>query len=137
MEIKRFMTWKHAAIRDRLYLIGAAILLGGLLCAARIYLAAPDDSGDSSIIGYELMNGHKYPITVADSKAYQDQMERLGGNYMVLSDDFSRWVSSLWHGQRLAYTIAFFSVLAALVCFWAAQHPDYNLPDSNPEDFRR
>lgn len=133
MDIRRFMSWKHATIRDRLHLIGAAILLGGLLCAAGIYLAAPDDSGDSSIIGYEMGNGHKYPIYAAESKSYQYQMERLGGNYMVLSDELSRWLSSLWHGRQLAYTIAFLSIVAALVFFWVAQHPDYNPPDNRAE----
>jgi hypothetical protein len=134
MEIRRFMSLKRATIRNRLYLIGAAILLVGLLCAAWVYLAAPDDSSDSYIIGYELVNGHKYPITAADSKHYQYQMEQLGGNFMVLSDELARWLSSLWHGQRLAYTIAFLSIVAALVCFWVAQHPDYNLPDNRTEE---
>jgi hypothetical protein len=134
MEIRRFMSWKRATIRERLYLVGAVILVAGLLCSAGIYLAAADESGDSDIIGYEMVNGHQFPITASGSKRYQDQMERLGGNYMVLSDDLARWLSSLWHGQRLAYTIAFLSIVTALVCFWVARHPDYDLPDNRTEE---
>lgn len=127
------MSRKHSTIQIRLYLIGAAILFGGLLSASWIYLAATDDVNDSDIFSYEIVNGQKYAVTKADSKRYHYEMERLGGKFNVILDEFNQWLSSLWHGKRLAYTIALLAIVVALACYWVAQHPDYKLPDNRNE----
>ena len=127
------MSRKHSTIQIRLYLIGAAILFGGLLSAGWIYLAAPDDVGDSDVFSYDIVDGHKYAVTKADSKRYRYEMERLGGKFNLVLDDFNQWLASLWHGKRLAYTIAVLAIVAALACYWVAQHPDYQLPDNRNE----
>jgi hypothetical protein len=127
------MSRKHSTIQIRLYLAGAVILVGGLVSAAWIYLAATNDTNKSEIVGYEFVNGQKYAIRKSDSKRYQHEMERLGGKFNVDLDEFNEWLSGLWHGKRLAYTIAILSLVAALACYWIAQHPDYKLPDNTDD----
>ena len=77
------------------------ILTLGLASALSIYLAAasaPDDgSGDDP----------------TDSKQYQRQMELYGGKANVLAAELVRWLGSLWHGRRLALTVACATVLVA------------------------
>jgi len=133
MKIFDKMSRKYSTVQLRLYVVAAAILLGGLLSATWIYLAATDDVSDSDIFSYEIVNGQKYALKKSDSKRYQSEMERLGGKFNVTLDEATDWLSSLWHGKRLAYTIAVLAILAALACHWIAQHPDYKLPENRNE----
>jgi hypothetical protein len=48
------------------------------------------------------------------------QVERLGGMSAVYALEFHRWFLSLWHGRRLAYTLAALSAAVALLCFYIA-----------------
>ena len=121
------MNRKHSVIQIRLYLIGATILIVGLLAAAMVYLTASDD--DSNVLGYRIINGHEYAIEPGDSKRFQYDMERIAGKSVVVADELNRWFSGLWHGRRLAYTLAFLSLGVAIAFFLVARHPDYRLPD--------
>jgi len=56
------------------------------------------------------------------SKQYARQVELIGGKATVLATDLTRWFSELWHGRSLAYTVAFLTVVAALVLH-LAQRP--------------
>ena len=105
--------------RTRLYLSGAAILLAGWLGAATIYANAGDESSDT--LGYEFVNGVAYPILAYESKAYRHDLERFGGKAAIMADDFSRWLSGLWVGKRLAYTLATLATAAALACVLTAR----------------
>ncbi len=82
-------------------LIAVVILVLGLGGALWIYVAAALAPGDAS--GED----------PTDSKQYQRQMELYGGKANLLAADLMRWVGSLWHGRRLALTVACATVLVA------------------------
>lgn len=71
----------------------------GLGSAALIYATAesvPDD-----------------PLGLQDSKQYARAMELYGGKANVLAGALMHWFQGLWHGKRLALTVACMTVLAA------------------------
>jgi hypothetical protein len=86
------------------------ILAVGLASALWIYLAAGPAPGDISA------------DDPTDSKQYQRQMELYGGKANVLAADLVRWLGSLWHGRRLAVTVACATVLVA-GGFWLLADP--------------
>jgi len=55
-----------------------------------------------------------------DSKQYLSDLENAGGQAAVLADEFNWWLADLWHGKRLAYSLAVLAVAAALAFFVAA-----------------
>ena len=85
--------------------IGMIILAVGLGSAACIYWNAgdADDATDS--------------LTKRD--VYD--LEKFGGKELVLSTQLQDWFSSLWHGRRLALTVACASVAASALSFRAAR----------------
>ena len=90
----------------RTLLVTTSILAVGLIAALAIYVAAaraPDDSSDE----------------LTDSKQYLRQMELYGGKANVMAAELRQWFDSLWHGTRLAYTVACATVLLA-GAFWFA-----------------
>jgi hypothetical protein len=110
-----------ASARKRLLRTGVWILVVGLLAASAAYFKA-GSAGDSGALGYEIVNGQSYPISPGDSKSYERQMELIGGKSGVLASEFSDWFAGLWHGRRLAYTLAALSVASSLICFFLSQH---------------
>ena len=106
--------------RKRLYLVSALILVLGLCAAAVIY--ATTAGGSDGAVGYEVINGVAYPVAPADSKAYQRELERFGGKANVLAAEFTRWFAGLWQGRRLAFTVAFLSLLASLALYLYAKY---------------
>jgi hypothetical protein len=112
-----------ANLRTRLRRIGASVLIAGLLAAACVYLLATDDSGDA--VAYQIVDGQTFAIAHDDTKRYLRDVEMYGGKGAVMANDIGEWLAGLWHGRRLAYTLAWLSVGSALVCFWAA----HALPD--------
>jgi len=91
----------------RLRFAAAAILIVGLASAIWIYLNAA--SSDRDALGY----------TPEESKQYLRAMELYGGKANVLAAQLRQWLDSLWHGTRLAYTVACATVLLA-GAFWFA-----------------
>lgn len=91
--------------RRVLRFLGVIILAVGLGSAACIYWNAgdADDATDS--------------LTKRD--VYQ--FEKLGGKELVLSIQLQEWFSSLWHGRRLALTVACASIAASALSFLAAR----------------
>jgi hypothetical protein len=82
-------------------LVAVVILVLGLGGALWIYVAAALAPGDAS--GED----------PTDSKQYQRQMELYGGKANLLAADLMRWLRSLWHGRRLALTVACATVVIA------------------------
>lgn len=78
-----------------------AILVVGLGGAIWIYIAAASSPADTG--GYDL----------EQSKQYLRTMELYGGKANVLAAELRAWFNGLWHGTRLAYTVACASVLLA------------------------
>ena len=93
--------------RRRLFL---AILAAGLAAAVVIEIRAT--APDANPLGYD----------PADTKQYLRQMEVYGGTANVLASEFRIWFASLWHGERLALTIAVLTVVAA-GAFWFFTRP--------------
>jgi len=82
-------------------------LIVGLASAIWIYLNAA--SSDRDALG----------DTPEESKQYLRAMELYGGKANVLAAQLRQWLDSLWHGTRLAYTVACATVLLA-GAFWFA-----------------
>lgn len=107
--------------RRRAYLIAAILLLVGLGIAVVIYLRA--GSVPATL-----------PEFSADySKRYLRDLEMYGGAGNVLATELRVWFDSLWHGKRLAYTVAVITVLVSLgyVFFTVCLPP---LPSQGSED---
>jgi hypothetical protein len=102
---------------NRLYLIGALILIIGLLSAVAIYFTAGE--GPEDVLGYEIIDGNSYAMMVSDSKMYRRDLERIGGKAAIMADDLNRWFSGLWHGRQLAWTVATLVIMLALGFFRA------------------
>jgi uncharacterized protein YjeT (DUF2065 family) len=104
-------TGELAARQRRLRTIGVFVLLAGLVAAVLIYTNAPPPEDD-------LLNA----VALGNSKATEYELERIGGLGNVYSAEFTHWLESLWHGRRLAFTVATLSLGGWLVCFVLA-HP--------------
>ena len=106
----------------RVRLVGEIILIGGLLGAALIYVLAPPEAA---------------PVLM-DSRQYDYQVQRLGGQTGLLMVHFNQWLDSLWHGERLAYTIGALAIVVGLACFkiaaMIAEAPAFSAPQFHGDD---
>jgi len=96
-----------ATTGGRLRFVAVLIVIAGLVGAIWIYLSAapPEDTS-----AYDPMQ----------SKKYLHDLELYGGKANVLAAQLMDWFQSLWHGTRLAYTVACAAVLLAGVLWFAA-----------------
>jgi hypothetical protein len=113
------MTSKFSTPRDRLRLAGIVILVAGLLATVFVYIAASGMTAPDPL-GYRIVGGQAFAIAADDSARELQQLERIGGKAAVMTFKFQRWFSSLWQGQRLAYTLLLLSAAAALLCLHLA-----------------
>jgi hypothetical protein len=91
-----------------------AILLLGFAAAVVIFLTARSPSGNP--LGYDRL----------DTKKYLHDLEVYGGKANVLAAEFREWFDSLWHGKRLAFTVAVITVIAAFAFkFFATPLPPH------------
>lgn len=93
----------------RALLVTTSILTVGLTAALVLYAAAvraPDDPA----------------ADLTESKQYLRQMELYGGKANVLAAELQQWFASLWHGRRLALTVACGTVLVA-GAYWLVAAP--------------
>jgi len=58
---------------------------------------------------------------MASRRAYERSIELFGGKAMIPMVRFNQWLGSLWHGERLAFTMGVLSIVVALACFWVAR----------------
>ncbi|MGO8717206.1 MAG: hypothetical protein ACLQSX_15215 [Smithella sp.] len=121
---------KVANKQDILTIFGIMILLIGFGISVFIYLMADND--ENNFLGYEVIGGSAYPIRPEDSKAYQRDLQIVGGKAFVLEDKFQRWFTGLWHGKSLAFMVAGITLLISAGFFYAAN----NLP-SLSRDYAR
>jgi len=73
-----------------------------------IYFTASDDANEE----VERMR---------NSKMYMHEIQKFGGKLAVLFEELSQWLGSLWHGPRLALTVAWLSLATAVVLFLIAR----------------
>jgi hypothetical protein len=55
------------------------------------------------------------------SKQYLRQLEVIGGKSAVFGAELQQWFSSLWHGENLAFTVAFLTLLVVSVYLFASR----------------
>jgi hypothetical protein len=89
----------------RLHLAGVLVLVLGWFAAALVFVAArrADDARADAF---------------SPSEHYQ--LERLGGKAAARAVEFDRWFASLWHGERLARTLALLSLAVGGSCLYLA-----------------
>lgn len=100
------MRWRLPELKPRYDVIGAIILVAGLVGSLCIFLAA-DDVVDpaENMLGSDL----------DESRKYLRFLENYGGKANVLAHEMFLWFAGLWHGRNLAFTLAF---LTTIVAFW-------------------
>jgi hypothetical protein len=120
------MIGKSSTTHLRYKLITSLMLFAGLGSAVVIYLTAgnPDE--------YTLVNEFE------GSKRYAHDLELYGGKANVLADKFAHWFEGLWHGQTLAFTVAFLTVVISagyfLVACRLAAHSASDAAEENNRD---
>ena len=114
------MNWKNPNLPTYLNLISAIILVVGLGSATLIYQRAGNDPYGA--LGYEVVDGHIYPIMPEDSKMYSHNLELYGGKLNVIMDDFRRWFAGLWHGKSLAVIIGCTTIIISFGFFYTANY---------------
>ena len=97
-------------LKRRLNIVASLTLVSGVVASTAIFLTASPDEQSSLVNQFQ------------DSKAYRHELEAYGGKLSVVSDDLTRWFSSLWHGENLAFTVAVLSIAVALLLFWSSRH---------------
>jgi hypothetical protein len=98
--------------------IGTAILVLGLALASAVYLnTSPNDSDPDP-----------YELNAGNSKRYAAALERIGGKSAVLGVEVEDGIASLFHGRKLAYTIATLSITGALLFFAFSKLTVHPLP---------
>jgi hypothetical protein len=96
-------------VRTRLRrLLPAIVLAGGWAAAVAVFLLAAPVQEDADV--YDLTH----------SRRYERQLQVIGGKAAVMGNEINDWLASLWHGKRLAYTIAAGTAVVALVA-WACE----------------
>jgi hypothetical protein len=113
------MIRKIANPRTRYQLVTILILFAGLGSAVVIYLTA-GSPGDSSMVD-----------NFEESKRFVHDLELYGGKANVIANKFSRGFDGLWHGQSLAFTVGFLTVVIAVMYNFVARHLS---PDSTSDD---
>ena len=114
------MNWKILKQRTCLNLISAIILMAGLGSAALIHQRAGNDPYGA--LGYEVVDGTRYPIMPEDSKLYRHNLEVYGGKFNVIMDDFRRWFVGIWHGRSLALIIACTTIVISFGFLYKANY---------------
>jgi len=108
-------------LHERIFYAGVVILVAGLIGAALIYWLTADSAGKKTEIEY------------ANPRAYEFQIERLGGKATVYVVRFNEWFTGLWQGRQLAFTVAVLAFVIALICFWLSKR----LAEAVPSDRRQ
>ncbi|NUX57549.1 hypothetical protein [Paraburkholderia youngii] len=100
---------QRSPLQKRLYLCGAAILVVSLIAAVLIYISVPPP--DSAVAMYGIVDPR-----------YLVELQQIGGNAAVLMAQLHQWFDSLWHGVRLAYTVAALGAALAAGCFFIGRY---------------
>ena len=108
-------------LHERIFYAGVVILVAGLIGAALIYWLTADSAVKKTEIEY------------ANPRAYEFQIELLGGKATVYVVRFNEWFTGLWQGRQLAFTVAMLALVTALICFWLSKR----LAEAVPSDHRQ
>ena len=105
---------------QRFRVVGTTLLLVGMIAATFVYFKSKPEK-QHGILGVAIR-------TNRDTL----ELERMGGKLYVLFSELNEWFVSLWHGRKLAYTIAVLSLGAFMVCHWLAENLAYSTPIDKP-----
>ncbi|WP_422084804.1 hypothetical protein [Variovorax sp.] len=103
----------------RLHFAGIAILVAGWICAVLVYIVASGND-DATAADRRVIDGQVYVVPLETSKREQQEMERLGGKATVWMAESATWLGSLWHGRRLAFTLALLATVIDGSCIYLA-----------------
>jgi hypothetical protein len=117
------MNSKHRSIQIFLRRLGIFILCAGLVSACFVYWSAAAEEAQR-VTGYSIVGQDTYAIIDMDSKSDRLEVERYGGTSAVIVHNINSWISDLFRGKRLAFTLAVIAVILAYVCFWIANEMD-------------
>jgi hypothetical protein len=95
---------------------GFIVLVLGLAAAGLIALASRPPDFEDSVDRHEA-----------------SAIARIGGAATVRVVQFDQWLGSLWHGERLAWTIAVLSLLVSGACFYLAGLMDEDVGDEEDD----
>ena len=107
-----------ASRQSRLNLLGAAIVVVGLLSATCLWIAQERIDRQSAVPPSDAID----QLPVLDSRKQVRELERYYGQSGVLMEELVEWLKSLGHGKRLAATIAVASSVVGAGCFLAAAY---------------
>ena len=82
--------------------LGLALILAGLLAGTVVYATAGADPDVDAVAQQREMR----------------ELARLGGTATVQTVKVNLWVSSLWHGERLGWTLAVLGLVVGGACWW-------------------
>lgn len=99
---------------------GFVILVLGLASAALIAFGSRPSDFEDSVDSHEA-----------------GAIERIGGTATVRAVQLDQWLSSLWHGERLAWTLAVLSLAVCGGCFYVAGLMDEDVGDDEDGDADR
>lgn len=92
---------RSLSLTARLRLAAAVVAAGGLGIGGWIWFTRPAVEATA--------------MEFSRSRAYEFQLERIGGKFAVLSAQIDTWFESLWQGRTLGASIAVASLLVAAV----------------------
>ena len=95
--------------------LAVSILVVGLSASAIVLVTVPAE--------VEADEAGVYVASPGNSRSLRREVERAGGWAAVAAIEFNEWFDGLWHGRRLAGTLAVLSVGASLLCFLTARLP--------------
>ncbi len=122
---KRELSERERTWQRRLRGLGALILVVGALAAAAVYRhTAPEDGAQYLFDSGTQLSGN--------ARRYENEMKNIGGESNVLAAELRDWFDSLWHGRRLAATLAVLSLGGSLACFLLAHLQPYTPPPEDP-----
>lgn len=104
----------------RLWLAAWAVLGAGLLAAAAILACAGEGADRERAMAYRVIDGKVFTVPLDEHSPELREVMRIGGDGGALIYRFDRWLSSLWHGRRLAATVLVLACGLSLLCFHIA-----------------
>ena len=108
-------------LHDRIFYAGVAVFIAGMAGAVLIYASAADGTAGDPATEY------------LNRRLTEFEIERIGGMATVYVARFNLWLAGLWHGKPLAFTVAAFSIIIALLCFWISGRKSESSPDDRDE----
>lgn len=88
------------------------------IVAAGVYAGA--SGGPEGAASYSVVGGQTFADPGGATGWQAQQIERVGGHGTLLIARFDDWLGSLWHGRRLALTLAVAGGVMALGCRFVA-----------------